>query len=63
MSRLLIVRPEAETDITEAAVWYESREHGLGLEVTSEIQAAIRRAFNDLRPFSVFAKALSFVAF
>ncbi len=37
MSRRLIVRPEAEADITEAAVWYESREPGLGLEVTYEI--------------------------
>jgi len=26
MSRRLIVRAEAEFDITEAAVWYESRE-------------------------------------
>ena len=28
MSRRLIVRAEAEFDITEAAVWYESREPG-----------------------------------
>jgi plasmid stabilization system protein ParE len=47
MSRRLIVRPEAEADITEAAVWYESRESGLGLEITSEIQTAIGRALKD----------------
>ena len=44
MSRRLIIRPEAETDIVEAAIWYEGRERGLGLEVTSEIHAAMARA-------------------
>ena len=33
MSRRLIVRPEAEADITDAAIWYESREFGLELEL------------------------------
>ena len=41
MSRRLIVRAEAEFDITEAAVWYEGREPGLGLQVTAEIRAAV----------------------
>lgn len=31
MNRQLIVRPEAEADIADAAVWYDSREPGLGL--------------------------------
>jgi len=30
MSRRLIVRPEAETDILNAAAWYEECESGLG---------------------------------
>jgi len=30
MSHRLIVRPEAEADITEAALWYEERGVGLG---------------------------------
>ena len=47
MSRRLIVRPEAEADITEAALWYEDREAGLGLELTSEIGAAIERAIEN----------------
>jgi hypothetical protein len=46
MTRRLIVRPEAESDITEAALWYESRESGLGLELIAEIRAAIGRALN-----------------
>ncbi|MBC8029729.1 MAG: type II toxin-antitoxin system RelE/ParE family toxin [Pyrinomonadaceae bacterium] len=45
MSRRLIIRPEAEADIIKAAVWYEAREPGLGLGFTSEIHAAIERAF------------------
>ena len=44
MSGRLIIRPEAETDFVEAAIWYEGRERGLGLEVTSEIHAAMARA-------------------
>ena len=44
MTLRLIVRPEAEDDITEAALWYEGREAGLGLEVMTEIHAAIERA-------------------
>lgn len=38
---------EAEADITEAAVWYEAREHGLGLAVTAEIHSANARALQD----------------
>jgi len=44
MSRRLIVRPEAESDIVEVALWYESREAGLGFAVTTEIRAAIKNA-------------------
>ena len=47
MSRRLIVRPEAEADITGAAMWYDEREAGLGLKLTLEVRAAIRRAFEN----------------
>jgi plasmid stabilization system protein ParE len=47
MSRRLIVRPEAEGDITEAALWYDGREAGLGVELTIEVHAAIRRAVEN----------------
>jgi|SRR5712672_1579331 plasmid stabilization system protein ParE len=47
MSLRLIVRPEAEADILEAALWYEGRELGLGLEVTAEIHAAVERALEN----------------
>jgi toxin ParE1/3/4 len=47
MSHRLIIRAEAETDITEAALWYDKCEAGLGLELTVEIHAAIRRALGN----------------
>ena len=47
MSRRLIVRAEAEADITEAAVWYDEREAGLGLELMLEARAAIGRALEN----------------
>ena len=47
MSRRLIIRDEAEADITKAAVWYDGREPGLGLEFTHEVGAAIQRALNN----------------
>jgi hypothetical protein len=32
MSRELIVRPEAQAELTQAFKWYESRTAGLGLD-------------------------------
>ena len=49
MRRRLIVRDEAEADITEAALWYEERAAGLGSELTLEIRAAIWRAVENPR--------------
>ena len=47
MSRRLIIRDEAEVDITEAALWYDGQEKGLGLELTTEVRSAIHRALSD----------------
>jgi len=44
MNRRLIIRPEAEADISNGAIWYDRRELGLGLELVSEVQSAIARA-------------------
>ena len=52
MNRRLIVRPEAEADITDAAVWYESREPGLGLDLISEVRSAIARASKNPESFT-----------
>jgi len=44
VSRRLIVRPEGEADITEAAMWYEEQVAGLGLELIREVGLAVGRA-------------------
>ena len=44
MMREIVVRSEAESDITEAALWYEEREAGLGIDLVAEIRAATERA-------------------
>jgi len=44
MSRRLILRDEAEADITDTALWYDEQEKGLGLELTTEVRSAIHRA-------------------
>src|SRR6185369_7429715 len=51
MNRRLIIRPEAEADLTDAAVWYDSRESGLGLELISEVYSAIARALESSESF------------
>lgn len=47
MNRRLIIRPEAEADITDGAMWYDSHESGLGLELISEVHSAILRALKS----------------
>ena len=39
----VIVRPLAETDVREAAFWYESKREGLGAEFTLELDALYER--------------------
>jgi len=51
MKHYLIVRPEAEVDIMEAALWYERRQRGLGHEVMVEIRSAIKRALISPQAF------------
>ena len=51
MNRRLIIRPEAEADLTDAAAWYDSREPGLGLELISEVHSGISRALKRPESF------------
>ena len=37
MTKAIYLRPEAETDIEEAAIWYEQRKPGLGDEFLDEV--------------------------
>ena len=52
MNRQLIVRPEAEADINDAALWYDNREPGLGLELISEVRSAISRVLKSPDSFT-----------
>ena len=52
MNRRLIVRPEAEADITDAALWYDSREQGLGVELITEVHSGIARALKNPESFT-----------
>ena len=52
MNRRLVIRPEAEADLSNAAVWYDNREPGLGLELISEVQSAIARALKNPESFT-----------
>ena len=52
MNRNLIIRPEAEADISEAAIWYEDREPGLAHELLFEIRTAINRALTNPEAFT-----------
>lgn len=56
MSRRLIVRPEAEADIVEAALWYEERATGLGLDLMRETGLAIGRAVENPLHFTLLRK-------
>jgi hypothetical protein len=50
MKRRTFVRPEAQTEIREAAQWYESREVGLGIRFVGELRSAlVHIADNPLR--------------
>lgn len=43
MNRRTFVRPEAQTDTREAALWYERRESGLGTEFVYQIRNTLQQ--------------------
>ncbi len=56
MNRRLIIRAEAESDIIDSVIWYESQEPGLGFEFSAEIRAAIKRAFEHPQAYMLLRK-------
>jgi toxin ParE1/3/4 len=44
VSLQILLRPDAEADLTEARDWYEARHEGLGDEFLTCVEAAIARA-------------------
>lgn len=53
MKRRTFVRPEAQTDIREAARWYEDREIGLGLRFLREIRTSLQHITDNPLMFPI----------
>ena len=53
MKRRTFVRPEAQTDIREAARWYEDREPGLGRRFLREVRASLERIADNRLTFPI----------
>jgi plasmid stabilization system protein ParE len=51
MIHQLIIQALAEADMTQAALWYDSRRPGLGDEFLADIQASLERAAANPRHF------------
>lgn len=56
MKRRTFVRPGAQTDIREAARWYEDREIGLGLRFLREIRTSLEHITNNPVRFPIVAE-------
>ena len=52
----LIVRPDAEADITDAAVWYETQSNGLGSEFSRSVDACLADIGRAPRRFPVIRR-------
>jgi plasmid stabilization system protein ParE len=53
MNRRTFVRPEAQSNIREAAIWYEQRETGLGHRFTDEIRQSLKSITKTPRRFPI----------
>ena len=58
MTRELVVRPEAETEISEAFEWYEARVSGLGSDFLLSVDAALHAILRNPQRFPVIHKNL-----
>ena len=52
----LLIRSRAETDITEAALWYEQHHQGFGEEFLQEVGHAIDRSRQNPRAFQIIRR-------
>lgn len=51
MSRRLIIRPKARSELTEAALWYEDQRPGLGVQFTAEVDRTLERIVKNPSQF------------
>jgi hypothetical protein len=62
----LVIRREADSELTEAAQWYEEHRRGLGgefLDEYAELTAKLRRILTCMPPFRERLAAPSFIGF
>lgn len=52
------LRPEAEQDVAEAALWYEANEPGLGAQFVDQVQAAINTIAEQPNAFTTVHKSI-----
>lgn len=58
MTAELLVRPVAEADVREAALWYEGKRGGLGAEFILELDALYERILQNPRQFPEIGEAV-----
>jgi len=58
MSHELIIRPEAEADLTEAFDWYETRVPGLGLEFIRTVDSLFNSIIRNPQAYPVVYKTV-----
>ena len=58
MSRELIIRPEAETDLADAFEWYEARVPGLGLEFIRTVDSLFSSIIRNPQAYPVVYKTV-----
>ncbi len=58
MTFRLVVRPEAETELEEAAKWYEAQRPGLGAEFLDTLRAQVAAIVRNPFLFPLVARAI-----
>jgi len=58
MSHELILRPEAEAELTEAFKWYEARASGLGLEFVRSVDSLLNSICRDPLSYPIVHKTI-----
>ncbi len=52
------LRPEAEQDVVEAALWYEENEPGLGVQFVDQVQATLNTIAEQPSAFTAVHKTV-----
>ena len=58
MSHELILRPEAEAELTEAFQWYEARASGLGLEFVRSVDSLLNSICRNPLSYPIVHKTI-----